>query len=82
MTPAVSSLHSAKTRKVRQVRREQQPALLSRTECEDSQLRAVQSGEESLLQVAVIGFSSCFPALPPAGGALRCQRMDPLELEL
>lgn len=69
MTPAVSSLHSAKTRKVRQVQREQQPAVLSRrTEREDGQLRAVQSREGSLLQVAVIGFSSCFPALPPVGG--------------
>lgn len=69
ITPAVSSLHSAKTRKVRQVRREQQPAAVSRrTECEDSQLRAVQSREGSLLQVAGIGFCSCFPASPPAGG--------------
>lgn len=69
MTPAVFSLHSAKTGKVRQVRRQQQPAVVSRrTACEDSQLRAVQSRQGSLLQVAVIGFSSCFPALPPAGG--------------
>lgn len=49
--------------------REQQPALpSSRSEQKDDQLRTVQSREGSQLQVAVIGFSGCFRALPPVGG--------------
>lgn len=49
--------------------REPQPALQSRrSEQKDDQLRAVQSREGNQLQVAVIGFSGCFLALPPVGG--------------
>lgn len=50
------------------MQREQPPALLSRRSEQDDRLRAVQSREGSQLQVAVIGFSGCFLALPPVGG--------------
>lgn len=43
-------------------------AVQSRRFEQDDQLRAVQSREGSQLQVAVIGFSGCFLALPPVGG--------------
>lgn len=58
------------------MQREQPPALRSRrSEQKDDRLRAVQSREGSQLQVAVIGFSDCFLALPPVGGKFTDDRL-------